>query len=102
METTLRLLLMFSRTLDQACREGALSDALPMLLAATGSAAGALYLKSGDALILAAQSGAPACLRRLLPRLGDPELSWFVAARAAESGELEVDRELPRRCASEA
>jgi hypothetical protein len=97
METTLRLLLMLSRLLAGARGEGALAEALPLILAATGSVGGAAYLKRGEALVLTAQSGMPAGLRCLVDRLGPGDRSWFVAQKAASSGALTLDREL-RQC----
>jgi hypothetical protein len=97
METTLRLLLMLSQKLASARREVALVEALPLILAATGSAFGAAYLKQGDALVLAAQSGMPAQLRCLVERLGLLAPPCFIAQRAAESRELTLDRDL-RAC----
>jgi len=94
METTLRLLLMLSQKLASARREVALAEALPLILAATGSAFGAAYLKQSDALVLAAQSGMPAQLRCLVERLSVAAPSSFVAQRAAESRELTLDRDL--------
>src|SRR6185369_10907446 len=85
METTLRLLLMLSQKLASARREVALGEALPLILAATGSAFGAAYLKQSDALVLAAQSGMPAQLRCLVERLGFVAPSCFIAQRAADS-----------------
>lgn len=96
METTLRLLLLLSRKLVRPGGEGAIAEALPLILAATGSVGGALYLRSGEALELAAQSGMPAGLRSLVERLDPEEPSWFVAQRAAESKALTLDRELHR------
>src|SRR5262249_4072886 len=77
-----------------ARREVALAEALPLLLAATGSAFGAAYRKQGDALLLAAQSGMPAELRCLVERLSAEGTPRFIAQRAAESRSLVVDRDL--------
>ena len=97
METTLRLLLMLSRLLARARHaEGAFADALPLILAATGSVGGAAYRRQGEALVLVAQSGMPGHLRRLVERLGAGEQAWFVAQQAASSGALTLDRELPQ------
>lgn len=101
METTLRLLLMLSRLLAGARGEGALAEALPLILAATGSVGGAAYLKRGETLVLAAQSGMPTHLRRLVDRLGPGDRSWFVAQKAAESGALTLDQDL-HQCESSA
>jgi hypothetical protein len=93
MELTLRILLMLSGMLDGARREDATAEALPLLLAATGGAGGALYLKRGEALELAAASGMPADLRGPLSRLDLAGPAWFVVQRAAVSRALTVERD---------
>jgi hypothetical protein len=93
MELTLRILLMLSGMLDGGRREDATAEALPLLLAATGSAGGAVYLKRGDALDLAAASGMPADLRGPLSRLDLAGQAWFVAQRAAVSRALTVEND---------
>lgn len=93
MEMTLRILLMLSGMLDGTRREDTTAEALPLLLAATGSAGGAVYLKRGDALELAAASGLPAEVRRPLSRLHLTGPAWFIAQRATAGRALTVARE---------
>ncbi len=81
-------------------RADVIKRALPLILAATGGSAGALYLRRGEDLNLVSHSGMPTDMRRHLKRLSSGGPTWFTAQRAAMSRGLTHDTQLARRCAA--
>jgi hypothetical protein len=97
---TLRILILLSRVLSMGRKEGVLKRSLPLVVAAAGGAAGALYVKQGIGLSLAAHSGMPSGLRQHLTHLDAAGPTWFVAQRAAVSRMQIVDTHFAQRGAA--
>ena len=81
-------LLTLSRSLGGSCQDGVASDALDLLLAATGYTRGAAFILENDALELVAHRALPEHLRAWIQRLPLAEPSWFVAQVAVHARAL--------------
>ena len=81
-------LLTLSRSLGGSCQDGIASDALDLLLDATGYTRGAAFILENGALELVAHRALPEHLRAWIQRLPLAEPSWFVAQVAVHARAL--------------
>jgi hypothetical protein len=86
--TKLDALLTLSRSLAGSRQEGITSDALDLLLAATGYTRGAAFVLEGGVLELVACRSLPEALRVWIDRLSLAEPAWFLAQAAVHARSL--------------
>ena len=87
-------LLVLSRSLARSRQDGVTSEALDLLLAATGYTRGAAYAIQHGELQLIAHRGLPSSLRERIERLPVAGPPWFIAQSAVQARTLVSAREV--------